>query len=121
IIVEYLDERYPHPPLMPVEPSARARLRLALYRIEQDLFPLVDTIKNGPAQSAQKARKQLHESLIAGANLFAARNYLLSGDFSCVDALWAALLWRLPALGIDLGVAGKPIQRYAERIFNRHA
>jgi stringent starvation protein A len=121
IIVEYLDERYPHPPLMPVEPSARARLRLALYRIEQDLFPLVDSIRTGPAASGQKARKQLQESLIAGANLFAARNYFLSGDFSCVDALWAALLWRLPALGVDLGVAGKPIQRYAERIFNRHA
>lgn len=121
IIVEYLDERYPHPPLMPVEPSARARLRLALHRIEQDIFPLVDAIRGGPAATAQKARKQLHESLAAGVNLFAARNYFLSGDFSCVDALWAALLWRLPALGVDLGVAGKPIQRYAERVFNRHA
>jgi stringent starvation protein A len=121
IIVEYLDERYPHPPLMPVEPSARARLRLALHRIEQDLFPLVDQIRGGPAGAAQKARKQLQESLVQGVNLFAARNYFLSGEFSCVDALWAALLWRLPALGVDLGAAGKPIQKYAERIFNRHA
>lgn len=121
IIVEYLDERYPHPPLMPVEPSARARLRLALYRIEQDIFPQVDAIRAGPAAVAQKARKQLTESLIAGANLFAAKNYFLSGEFSCVDALWAALLWRLPALGVDLGANGKPVQRYAERIFNRHA
>lgn len=121
IIVEYLDERYPHPPLMPVEPAARARLRLALHRIEGDLFPLVETIRSGPAAAAQKARKQLHENLIGGANLFAARNYFLSGDFSCVDALWAAILWRLPALGVELGAAGKPIQRYAERVFNRHA
>lgn len=122
IIVEYLDERYPHPPLMPVEPAARARLRLALHRIEADLFPLVDTVRNGPAAAAQKARKALTENLIAGANLFAAKNYFLSGEFSCVDALWAALLWRVPALGIDLGAtAGKPIQRYAERVFNRHA
>lgn len=121
IIVEYLDERYPHPPLMPVEPSARARLRLALHRVEQDLFPLVVQIKSGPAGVAQKARKQLHDSLIGGANLFAARNYFLSSEFSCVDALWSALLWRLPALGIDLGTAGKLVQRYAERVFNRHA
>lgn len=121
IIVEYLDERYPHPPLMPVEPSARARLRLALNRIEQDLFPLVDAIRGGPATSAQKARKQLQESLISGANLFAARNYFLSGDFSCVDALWASILWRLPSLGVELGATGKVLQRYTERIFNRQA
>lgn len=121
IIVEYLDERYPHPPLMPVEPAARARLRMALHRIEQDLYPLVDTVRNGPAAAAQKARKAISENLIAGANLFAAKNYFLSGEFSAVDALWAALLWRVPAMGIDLGAAGKPIQRYAERIFNRHA
>lgn len=121
IIVEYLDERYPHPPLMPVEPSARARLRLALHRIEQDIFPQVEAIRTASAAGAQKARRQFQETLLAGANLFAARNYFLSGDFSCVDALWAALLWRLPALGVELGAAGKPIQRYAERVFNRHA
>ena len=122
IATEYLDERYPHPPMMPVEPSARARLRLALYRIEQDLFPLVVSIKAGPAGAAQRARKQLQESLIGGAPLFAARNYFLSGDYSAVDALWAALLWRLPSLGIDLPPAvGKVIQKYAERIFNRQA
>jgi stringent starvation protein A len=121
IIVEYLDERYPHPPLMPVEPSARARLRLALHRIEQELFPLVDAIRSGPASSAQKARRQLSESLIAGASLFTMRPYFLSGEFSCVDALWAVLLWRLPSLGIELGAAGRPIQRYTERLFSRPA
>lgn len=122
IATEYLDERYPHPPMMPVEPSARARLRLALYRIELDLFPLVAQIYAGPASSAQKARRQLQESLIAGAPLFAARPYFLSGDYSCVDALWSALLWRLPSLGIDVGAsAGKIIQRYSERVFSRQA
>lgn len=121
IVVEYLDERYPHPPLMPVEPSARAKLRVALYTIERDLFPLFETIRTGPASSAQKARRALHEYLVSTASIFAARNYFLSGDFSCVDALWAAILWRLPALGVELGAAGKPIQRYAERVFNRHA
>lgn len=121
IIVEYLDERYPHPPLMPVEPSARAKLRLALHRIELDVFPQVEAIRTGPANVAQKGRKQLQESLLTIANVFAAKNYFLSGEFSCVDALWAALLWRLPSLGVDLGATGKPIQRYSERIFNRHA
>ncbi|HUR40661.1 MAG TPA: glutathione binding-like protein [Verrucomicrobiae bacterium] len=123
IIVEYLDERYPHPPLMPVEPSARAKLRLALHRIEHDVFPQVEAIRGGTAAVAQKGRKQLQESLLTISNVFAAKNYFLSSDFSCVDALWAALLWRLPALGVDIGTsaAGKPIQRYAERIFNRHA
>ena len=67
------------------------------------------------------ARKQLQECLIGIANVFAAKNYFLSSEFNCVDALWAALLWRLPALGVDLGAAGKPVQKYAERIFNRHA
>ncbi|MCI0749027.1 MAG: glutathione S-transferase N-terminal domain-containing protein [Nevskiales bacterium] len=119
VIVEYLDERYPHPPMMPVEPSARARLRLALLRIELDLFPLVQAIKAGPAGVAQKARKRLHENLIAGASLFAVRNYFLSGEYSCVDALWAALLWRLPSLGVELGAGGQPVHRYAERLFGR--
>lgn len=122
IATEYLDERYPHPPMMPVEPSARARLRLALHRIEEDLFPIVAQIGSGPAGSSQKARRQLQESLVAGAPLFAARPYFLSGDYSCVDALWAALLWRLPALGVDVGASsGKIIQRYCERIFSRPA
>jgi len=121
IIVDYLDERYPHPPLMPVEPSARARLRLALHRIESDLFPLVAAIKSGPATVAQKSRKLLLDNLLAGAQVFAARNYFLSPDFSSVDALWAALLWRLPVLGVDLPASAKPIQRYADRLFARHA
>ncbi len=121
IIVEYLDERYPHPPMMPVEPSARARLRLALHRIEQDLFPLVATIQTGPAGLAQKARKQLMDNLLAGTPVFGAKNYFLSSDFSMVDALWAALLWRLPSLGVPLPAHAKIIQRYADRLFSRPA
>src|SRR6185369_4365822 len=73
IIIEYLDERYPHPPLMPVEPSARARLRLALHSIERDIFPQVEAIRTGPATVAQKGRKQLAESLLTIANVFAAK------------------------------------------------
>ncbi len=121
IIVEYLDERYPHPPMMPVEPSARARLRLALYRIEQDLLPLVAIIQTGPAREAQRARKDLMDHLLAGTPVFGAKNYFLSSDFSMVDALWAALLWRLPSLGIPLPAHAKIIQRYADRLFARPA
>src|SRR5690242_20062496 len=75
IIVEYLDERYPHPPLMPVEPAARARLRLALHSIERDIFSQVEVVRTGPAAAAQKGRKQLQESLLTIANVFAAKNY----------------------------------------------
>ncbi|MEK6807141.1 MAG: glutathione binding-like protein [Pseudomonadota bacterium] len=121
IIVEYLDERYPHPPMMPVEPSARAKLRLALHRIEQDLFPLVSAIQSGPMREAQKARKQLLDNILAGTPIFGAKNYFLSSDFSMVDALWATLLWRLPSLGIPLPAHAKIIQRYADRLFGRPA
>lgn len=121
IAVEYLDERYPHPPMMPVEPSARARLRIALHRVEQDIVPLALAIQNGPAAQAQKARKQLLESLLAGVPIFAAKNYFLSSEFGMIDALWAVLLWRLPALGVQLPPSAKPIQKYAERLFARPA
>lgn len=122
IAVEYLDERYPHPPMMPVEPSARARLRIALHRVEQDVVPLAQTIlQPGPAGPAQKARKLLLESLLTGTPIFAAKNYFLSSDFGMVDALWAVLLWRLPSMGIVLPASAKPIQKYAERLFARPA
>ena len=121
IAVEYLDERYPHPPMMPVEPSARARLRIALYRVEQDILPLALAALQGPAAPAQKARKQLLESLLAGTPIFAAKNYFLSSEFGMVDALWAVLLWRLPVMGIQLPASAKPIQKYAERLFSRPA
>src|SRR5581483_2935085 len=110
IMIEYLDERYPHPPLMPVEPAARARLRSALVRMRQHLFPV-----------AQKARKTLAEALPAIAALITARGHFLTGEFNMADCAWATLLWRLPALGIKPGPELKVLQKYADKLFARSA
>jgi RNA polymerase-associated protein len=121
IMIEYLDERYPHPPLMPVEPSARARLRSALLRMRQDLFPLVATIRQGPASAAQKARKALLDSLPSIAALITPRGHFLTGEFNSADCAWAALFWRLPSLGIKFGPEHKLLHKYADKLFVRPA
>lgn len=116
VICEYLDERYPHPPLMPVDPLARARLRLAMVRIEQEWLPLVDTVQAG-GRPADTARKRLREALIASVPLFKASKFFLNPEMTLADCLIAPLVWRLPALGVDLSREGKPILDYGERIF----
>jgi RNA polymerase-associated protein len=121
IMIEYLDERYPHPPLMPVEPAARARLRSALVRMRQDLFPVVQSIRTGPATVAQKARKALAEALPSIAQLITPRGHFLTGEFNMADCAWATLLWRLPALGIKPGAELKVLQKYADKLFARPA
>lgn len=121
LIVEYLDERYPHPPLMPVEPAVRARLRLALHQLEHQLYPLAAAIAAGPASAAHKARRALTEQLLAGRNLFPARGHFLSSDFNYVDCAWAPLLWRLRALEIQLPAEADNIRRYAAKLFARPA
>ncbi len=120
IILEYLDERFPHPPLMPVYPVARAKLRLMMYRIEKEWYSLLNTILKGETAEANQARKQLQESLISVSPLFEGQRYFLSEDFTLVDACLAPLLWRLPTLNIELGVKGKSIKAYAERLFARN-
>lgn len=119
IIIEYLDERFPHPPLMPVDPVSRAKTRIALMRVEQDWYPLVQDILNKSEKVVAKARKELRESLIASSEVFKAKPYFLSDDFSLVDATIAPILWRLPVLGIELPKEAKPVLNYAERIFKR--
>ena len=119
IIIEYLDERFPHPPLMPVDPVSRAKTRIALMRVEQDWYPLVQDILTKSEKVVTKARKELRESLIASAEVFQAKTYFLSEDFSLVDATIAPILWRLPVLGIELPKEAKPVQDYAARIFKR--
>ena len=121
IIMEYLDERFPHPPLMPVDPVARARFRLALYRIERDWYSCVDEIEQSPSKPHLRARKLLRESLLAASEAFAAKPYFLSDEFSLVDCSIAPILWRLPRYEIDIPVQAKAISKYAERIFNRPA
>jgi RNA polymerase-associated protein len=117
IVCEYLDERYPHPPLMPIDPLSRARLRLAAWRIEQDWLPPVDAIRAG-GKPAEAARKNLTQQLLASVPLFKAAKFFLNPEMSLVDCLVAPVVWRLPWLGIELGREGKPILDYGERLFH---
>jgi RNA polymerase-associated protein len=122
IIMEYLDERFPHPPLMPVDPVTRAHSRLALFRIEKDWFSLVSDIESGKEVAATQARKILRESVLSAAEVFSVKPYFLSDDFSLVDCTIAPILWRLPKYGIDVPEKqGKPILKYMERVFSRDA
>jgi stringent starvation protein A len=121
IIMEYLEERFPHPPLMPVDPVTRARFRLALYRVERDWYTLVDEIEQSPNKPHARAKKVLRESLLASSDAFAVKPYFLSDEFSLVDCSIAPILWRLPRYEIDLPAQAKALHKYAERLFNRPA
>jgi RNA polymerase-associated protein len=122
VIIEYLDERFPHPPLMPVDPVTRAQFRLALFRIETDWYPLAQQLdQESERKQAGKARKVLKESILAGADLFAARSFFMSDEFSLVDASIAPVLWRLPYWGIELGPRADPIEAYMRRVFERRS
>jgi RNA polymerase-associated protein len=122
IIMEYLDERFPHPPLLPVDPVSRAKARLFLHRVDKDWYTLADTILSGRKDPAARARKELRESLITTAPVFEAKPYFMSDEFTLVDCSLAALLWRLPSLGVDLPApANKQVQEYAERMFERES
>ena len=120
IICEYLDERFPHPPLLPVDPVSRASTRLYMFRVEHDWYGLVDQILTG-GKAATKARKELREALTAAAPVFAHKPFFMSDEFSLVDASIAPLLWRLPMLGVDLaGEAEKQVNFYAGSLFTRN-
>ncbi len=120
VVTEYLDELYPHPPLMPIDPGERATLRLAMYRIERDWYATARGIDANPAGAeAGQLRRQLRETVVASADLFKLRPYLLSAEFSLLDACVAPILWRLPHYGIDLPKEAQPIMRYAANIFPR--
>ena len=116
VVCEYLDERYPHPPLMPIDPQSRARLRVAAVRVEKDWLTEVDIIRAG-GRPADAARKRLHEHLLASVPLFKAAKFFLNPEMSLADCLVAPLIWRLPWLGVALGKEGKPLIDYGERLF----
>lgn len=119
IIMEYLNERFPHPPLMSVYPVTRANSRLTMHRIERDWYRLVDSILNNGSDAA-KAKQQLREDLLAMAPLFAENEFFMSEEFSLVDCYLIPLLWRLPQFGIELtGKGSKEIKAYMIRMFER--
>ena len=120
-IMEYLDERFPHPPLLPVYPVSRAKSRLMMYRINNDWYSQVKIIKNGNAEAADKARKTLSDSLITVAPVFLSTPYFLSNEFTLVDCCIAPLLWRLPLLGVKLNRNAKGIFHYMDRVFSRES
>lgn len=124
VVMEYLDERFPHPPLLPVYPVARAQSRLWIYRIERDWCTLIDTIIASPdTKKAEAARKEFRESLITIASIFTEMPYFMSEEFTLVDCCLAPMLWRLPQLDIKLpnNRQVKPLLEYMDRLFERPA
>lgn len=120
IIMEYLDERFPHPPLLPIYPVARAESRKMLFRIENDWYKLMHFItQSEQPHLVQTARDQLRDSIISLAPVFADKPYFLSEEFSLVDCCIAPLLWRLPNLEIDLPAQANSIKEYMDRVFER--
>jgi len=119
IIMEYLDERFPHPPLLPVYPVSRAECRRMMFRIENDWYSKMRIINDGTPEEAEKARNELRDSIIAISPVFSSSPYFLSKEFTIVDCCLAPLIWRFPMLGIDLPKSAKAIWKYADRVFAR--
>lgn len=123
VMMEYLDERFPHPPLLPVYPVARGESRLYMYRIQRDWCSLVDIIVAGKDRAAvTEAREQLAESIVGISPIFGEKPYFMSEDFTLVDCCVAPILWRLQDLGIDIeDRADKNLKKYMERVFKRES
>lgn len=119
VIMEYLDERFPHPPLMPVDPVSRARNRLMLRRIERDWYTLSNKIANG--EDVENARKELRDSLLTVAPIFEQKKYFMSDDFTVMDCAIAPLLWRLQHYGVELPASASALITYAANVFDREA
>lgn len=119
VINDYLDERYPHPPLMPVDPVSRAQLRLVHHRVIKDWYVLAYQIEEAGAKGTEAQAKQLKESIIAANELFKMSDYVLNDELSLVDCTLGPLLWRLPYYGVKLGKPGASVEAYAHRIFSR--
>ena len=125
IMMEYLDERFPHPPLFPVYPVARAQSRLWMYRIDRDWSHLVEKLQaeDGTPTELDKARKELRESIISVSPIFAEKPFFMSDEFTIVDCCVLPILWRLPEIGIRLPEtkATKPLLEYRQRLFARES
>jgi RNA polymerase-associated protein len=121
IINEYIDERFPHPQLMPADPVMRARARLFLYDFERQLFSHIEDIETGSVKAAEKARATIRDNLTQIVPLFSKQEYILGDEFSMLDVALAPLLWRLGHYGITMPNQAAPLLKYAERIFSRPA
>ena len=122
VVMEYLDERFPHPPLLPVYPVARAQSRLWIHRVERDWCTLVDSMIASPeAKKMEVVRKEFKESLISISDIFTEMPFFMSEEFTLVDCCLAPMLWRLPQLGIEIPNTRqtKPLLSYIERLFDR--
>ncbi len=118
IINEYIDERFPHPQLMPPDPIMRARARQLLFTMEHELFSYIDVLEKN-LKSAEKSRIHVRDRLTELAPIFVKQKHMLGDEFSMLDVAIAPLLWRLDHYGIELGKAAAPLMKYAERIFSR--
>ncbi|PPD19921.1 MAG: stringent starvation protein A [Methylomonas sp.] len=121
VIMEYLDERFPHPALHQMDPVARANSRMLIKRIDQEWYPLLGELLVHGDKKAAKAKKMLREGLLVAAPVFDATPYFMSEEFCMTDCAMAPLLWRLPSIGIDIASLGKGITAYANRLFSRKA
>ncbi len=119
IINEYVDDRFPHPQLMPAEPVMRARARLLLHRFEQELFCHVEAVEQNDQKIADKMRVAIAESLTMIAPIFDKQKYMLGDEYSMLDVAIAPLLWRLDHYGISLPKQATPLLKYSERLFSR--
>ena len=119
IILEYLDDRYPHPPLMPVDPVERARTKLYVYRMERDWYSLVDDLGADDDAKAARARNIIRDGLTVIAPIFERKPFFMSDELTLADCTLLPLLWRLPVYQIELPAAAKPLLNYADRLFER--
>ena len=119
VIMEYLDERFPHPPLMPVDPVIRAKTRMVLHYIEKDLYGLLEDVKSSGEKKSAAAKQKLKDNIMLSLDFIQGKKFFLSDDFSIIDCSMAPILWRLPEYDIELPNTAKPILKYADRLFER--
>src|SRR6266850_917103 len=121
IINEYIDERFPHPQLMPADPVMRARARLFLFQFEVELFAHIEALENGNQKQQDRARQHVADQLTQMAPVFTKQKYMLGDEFSMLDVAISPLLWRLDYYGVSLPKPAAPLMKYAERLFSRPA
>jgi RNA polymerase-associated protein len=117
VIMEYLDERFPHPPLMPIDPVSRGRSRMTLNRIQRDWDTLVDKLTQARQESSRES-KELQESLTVVSPIFEQKAFFMNDEFSLMDCSVAPIMWRLSEYGIILSTLAKPLRDYANRLFS---